>query len=68
MGVRVRLSRNASMYVPFWIAIPVYLIWIVAVICWYTLVAVWWLLAGLVKLIILAVHAIAARQRASGQP
>ncbi len=25
MGVRVRLSRNTSMYLPFWVAIPVWL-------------------------------------------
>ena len=38
MGVSVRLSRNARVYLPFWIAIPAYLIvvmvWLAALIGW----------------------------------
>jgi hypothetical protein len=32
----VRLSRNTSMYLPFWVAIPVWLIWaaIMVVVVW----------------------------------
>jgi len=32
MGVRVRLSRNTSTYVPWWIAGPVYLAWAAVVV------------------------------------
>ena len=38
MGVSVRLSRNVRMYVPFWVAIPVYLaaavVYIAYGVCW----------------------------------
>jgi hypothetical protein len=38
MGVSVRLSRNVRMYVPFWVAIPVYaaaaVVYIAFGICW----------------------------------
>jgi len=42
MGVRVRLSRNTSMYLPFWVAIPVWLIWAGIVACFFgVLLAAW---------------------------
>jgi hypothetical protein len=38
MGVSVRLSRNVRVYVPFWVAIPAYLlaaaVWIVILVVW----------------------------------
>jgi hypothetical protein len=41
MGVRVRLSRNSSMYVPFWLAIPVGILWVCVVLVWGVLVVLW---------------------------
>ena len=38
MGVSVRVSKNARVYLPFWIAIPAYLIigmvWLVVIVGW----------------------------------
>ena len=50
MGVRVRLSRNTSMYLPFWVAIPV---WLVAAAVWVVIGLVFclvWLVTQGVKL------------------
>lgn len=52
MGVRVRLTRNTSAYIPFWVAIPV---WFVIGCAWLGIAAVW-LLAQIIKLIYYAVH------------
>lgn len=38
MGVSVRLSRNVRMYLPFWVAIPAYLI---AAAVWVVIGTVW---------------------------
>lgn len=49
MGVSVRLSRNARVYLPFWVAIPVYL---VAAAVWVVIGLVWgvcWLIAAGVR-------------------
>jgi len=47
MGVSVRLSRNARVYLPFWIAIPAYLIvgivWLGVAVVW---VIVWLIVQG----------------------
>src|SRR5258708_8407251 len=49
MGVSVRLSKNVRMYLPFWVAIPAYMIagmiWLAILTAW----AVAWLLAVIVK-------------------
>jgi hypothetical protein len=49
MGVSARLSRNARVYVPFWIAIPAYLIvgavWLVVLVVW----GIVWLIAAAVR-------------------
>jgi hypothetical protein len=62
MGVSVRVSRNARVYLPFWIAIPAYLI-----------VGVVWLGVAVVQGCTLAAGRSAARRRAQargehGQP
>jgi hypothetical protein len=49
MGVRVRLSRNVSVYLPFWIAIPA---WLFAAAVWLVIVVVYvlvWLAVQLGK-------------------
>jgi hypothetical protein len=43
MGVRVRLTRNSSAYFPFWLAIPVMLIWYTIVLAVLVVAAVVWL-------------------------
>ena len=47
MGVSVRVSRNARVYLPFWIAIPAYLlvgaVWLVVGAVW---VIVWLIVQG----------------------
>lgn len=48
MGVRVRLSRNTSMYLPFWVAIPFWLIWAEVLLCFWLAVATAWLVWGLI--------------------
>ena len=60
MGVSVRLSRTARVYLPFWIAIPAYLI---VGIVWLGVAAVWvvvWLILAVCKL---AGRGIDARRR-----
>ena len=46
MGVSVRLSRNARVYLPFWVALPAYMIvaavWLVVVV----VCGVMWLIAA----------------------
>lgn len=44
MGVSVRLSRNARLYLPFWIAIPVYLFVAAAYVAVFTLYGLGWLI------------------------
>jgi hypothetical protein len=61
MGVSVRLSRNARVYLPFWIAIPAYLIVGMVWIGIAAVIAVVWLIAALCKL---AGRGIDARRRA----
>ena len=47
MGVSVRFSRNTRVYMPFWLAIPLYLfvaaVWVVIIAA----IVLWWLLAVL---------------------
>lgn len=47
MGVSVRLSRNARVYLPFWVAIPLYLfagiVWLGVAVVW---VVVWLIVQG----------------------
>jgi hypothetical protein len=47
MGVRVRLSRNTSACFPFWVAIPVWL-------CWLLVMTVVITVVSLVKLLVYA--------------
>jgi hypothetical protein len=56
MGVRVRLSRNTSAYLPFWAAIPA---WLGVAAVWLIVLTIW----GLVMLFVLAVKGIAALAR-----
>lgn len=44
MGVRVRLTKNSSAYFPFWLAIPVVLIWYTIVLVALLLYAIFWVL------------------------
>jgi hypothetical protein len=44
MGVSVRLSRNTRVYLPFWVAIPA---WLIAAVVWVVILVamlLWWLL------------------------
>ncbi len=74
MGVSVRLSKNVRMYLPFWVAIPAYMIagmiWLAILTAW----AVAWLLAVIVKAAALRIdqapdrrQARQARKRAAGE-
>lgn len=47
MGVSVRVSRNTRVYMPFWVAIPVYLFVAAAWVVILTAIVLWWLLAVL---------------------
>jgi hypothetical protein len=51
MDVRVRLSRNTSMYLPFWVAIPVWVLagaaWLVVLVLWALVMAVVCIVKGL---------------------
>ena len=47
MGVSVRLSRNTRVYLPFWVAIP---LWLIVAAVWAVILAamlLWWLLVVL---------------------
>jgi len=43
MGVAIRTSRRTSVYVPFWVAIPAYLVW-------GCISAVVWIVIGMARL------------------
>jgi amino acid transporter len=45
MGVSVRVSRNARVYLPFWLAIPVYTVVGATWAAIGLIIALWWLLA-----------------------
>ena len=66
MGVRVRLSRNTSMYLPFWVAIPVWLIWaaimVVVVVVWGMILVLSYGAKGAVTLSRRATRAVGERQ------
>jgi hypothetical protein len=61
MGVSVRLSRNVRMYLPFWVAIPV---WLLAAAVWlviFTVLALGWLVIGAARLAARGAAAIRSR-------
>lgn len=62
MGVRVRLGRNTSMYMPFWLAIPLWIIWACGALIVLVVMGLFWLAYGLMKLLQLAGMAIANRR------
>lgn len=43
MGVRVRLTKNSSAYFPFWLAIPVVLVWYSILLVFVLLYGICWL-------------------------
>jgi hypothetical protein len=64
MGVSVRLSRNARVYLPFWIAIPAYLI---VGIVWLGVAAIWVVVWLIVQGCTLAAGRSAARRHAQAR-
>jgi len=58
MGVRVRLSRNASCYIPFWVAIPFYFFWLMAVAMFWIIVVELWIAWAIVVLPIFGIAAL----------
>ena len=43
MGVSVRVSRNARVSMPFWLAVPLYLAAAAGWLVYYLAIGIWWL-------------------------
>jgi hypothetical protein len=63
MGVRVRLTRNTSACFPFWLAIPIWILWLAVVAVVMMFYGLWKLIEALVRIIVLAVQSIAETAR-----